>query len=490
MISSQQSTLFPYLDPEDSRLELKSCLGGILPNDIWKAVSAFTNTEGGRIVLGVSSDNRPVGLAPQEVDKLERDILSVCQNVFNYKIHPEIQVIGSVVVVSIPPAPSSARPVYSTRRGITIGAYVRVGASNIVVSDEIRNQFAIAARGGAELIEYAGYQYIDYLDLDLIQQYIDLINSKRNNIYQNLDTKEILMKLKAITSSGDITLFGLLAFGKDEATQEVSAPTVNIAVTHYPGDSKVLESDPLRTHLDNREFNGNVIEQFSKSFIFIKSKLPVSGSVDSSGKRRDYLVIPEVALREALANSIAHRDYSTHSSRIQVDIYSDRLEIINPGTSLVPIELLESAPSVSRNPLIMSFLKDYGYTEQRARGIRTIRQSLRSAGLLAPEFINIGSSFKATLYSSAFISQNDQIWLKQFSQFNLNEHQLTGLTHLKNSSGGLNNSEYRSLNNMNNVGDDKKTTNELGKLVKLGLIIPSKENKQRRYFINKNIVTL
>lgn len=485
MISRQQSSFFPHLEPEDFRLEMKSSQNGQLPDDLWKAVSAFANTEGGRIILGVSPEGEPVGLSAVHIDKLQRDLLALCQNTFNYPVLPDIQVIGSVVVATIPPSPAAVRPIYSTKRGVT-NAQVRVGSSNIQMTDELRNQFAVAARGGAELIEYSDQPYDECLDLNLVQEYIDLINKRRDDVYKHLSVEEVLIKLKATNRSGKVTLFGLLAFGREGLLQEVSAPTTNIAVTHYPGDTKVLDSDPARTHLDNREFNGNVIQQFTEAFTFIKSKLPISGSVDPNGQRRDYLVIPEVALREALANAIAHRDYSTHSSRIQVDIYSDRLEIINPGTSLVPIEDLESSPSVSRNPLVMSFLKDYGYTEQRARGIRTIRQSLRSAGLLEPEFANVGSSFKAILYSSAFISRSDQNWLRQFQQFKLNERQLTGLTHLKNAVGGLSNGEYCAINNMTNVGDDRRARNDLSKLVKFGLVVTSGQNKNRRYYINKD----
>lgn len=486
MVKSQQSQLFPHLDPEDSRLELKTCSNGNLPEDLWKTISAFANTEGGRIVLGAKPDGTPTNLSVTDVDKIEQNVLSLCQGSFNYPVLPDIQLVGTLVVVTIPPAPAAVRPIYSTKRGVTAGSYIRIGSSSTLMSDEVRNQFAIAARGGAELIEYPDFNYKECFDMALVAKYIDLINTSRNDIYKNSSTKEVLIKLKAISKTHTVTLFGLLSFGKDDILQDVSAPTTNIAVTHYPGDTKVLNDNPQKTHLDNREFNGNVITQFSESFAFIKSKLPISGSVDPSGQRRDYLVIPEVALREALANAIAHRDYSTYSSRIQVDIYSDRIEIINPGASLVPIDELESAPSVSRNPLLMSFLKDYGYTEQRARGIKTIRQSLRAAGLHEPEFSNSSTSFKAILYSSAFISSGDQAWLRQFKQFQLNEHQLTALAHLKNAGGGVNNSEYRDINNMNSVGDDRRAAYDLMALKKKGLVVASGQNRHRRYFIHSN----
>ncbi len=71
---SQQTPLFPYLDPEDQRLELKSCRNGALPDEIWKPISAFANTEGGQLILGVTPEQQPVGLSADHIDKLQRDI--------------------------------------------------------------------------------------------------------------------------------------------------------------------------------------------------------------------------------------------------------------------------------------------------------------------------------------------------------------------------------------------------------------------------------
>ncbi len=70
----------------------------------------------------------------------------------------------------------------------------------------------------------------------------------------------------------------------------------------------------------------------------------------------------------------------------------------------------------------MSFMKDMGYTEQRARGIKTIKKAIEQAGLLEPDFKNVNESFVATLYSSAFISGADHAWLNKFSIHSLSEH--------------------------------------------------------------------
>ena len=480
---NQQTSLFPYIDPEDTRLELKSCEHGILQDDIWKSISAFANSEGGQLILGVGPDQKPLNLSPPEIDKLQQDLISLCQGGFNYPITPDIQVLGSTVIAYIPTAPVAVRPIYSRSRGIPRGAYIRVGSANIQATSEVLTQFSIAATGGAELIEYSQLSYTDCFDFAIIDSYIQMVNSSRNNIYKGVSREDILCKMRAITQDKRPTLFGMLVFSKDNLLQETTAPTTNIAITQYATESKVDPVDPSITFIDDREFNGNVLRQFEDASLFIRSKLPIKGVIDESGKRREFLSIPEVAIREALANAITHRDYGTHASRIQIDIYSNRIEIINPGPSLVPIESIDNTSSVSRNPTLMSFLKDFHITEQRARGIRTIRDSLRTAGLPEPLFENLALAFRITLYNSAFMSSEDHRWLQQFKKFNLNERQLTILTHLKNNSGGISNSEYRLVNHMNSVGDDRRANYELSSMVELGIIIPSGARRNRRYFL-------
>lgn len=84
------------------------------------------------------------------------------------------------------------------------------------------------------------------------------------------------------------------------------------------GTSKVNPEDTEKVNLDDKEFNGNVVSQFEGAFKLILSKLPVRSRIDPHGKRREHLVIPKVAIREALANAIVHRDYTTYSSRIDI----------------------------------------------------------------------------------------------------------------------------------------------------------------------------
>ncbi|MCX6705503.1 MAG: hypothetical protein NTV24_00130, partial [Candidatus Woesebacteria bacterium] len=102
-------------------------------------------------------------------------------------------------------------------------------------------------------------------------------------------------------------------------------------------------------------------------------------------------------------------------------------------------------------------------------------------------FVHKYDWFVATIFSSAFIKDDDQIWLQQFQDQKLNQHQLKALVHVKHNPSGISNSEYRSLNNMTNVRDDIRAKKELVKLTKFGLFNKVGENRYRRYILNPKL---
>ncbi len=105
------------------------------------------------------------------------------------------------------------------------------------------------------------------------------------------------------------------------------------------------------------------------------------------------------------------------------------------------------------------------------------------AGLAEPIFEHRHDWFVATLHSSAIIQDSDQDWLKQFHKYGLNERQLRALVHLKHDPSGVSNSEYRQINNLNEVGDDRKANLDLVKLTKVGIVVAVGANRNRRYIL-------
>lgn len=459
-----------------------------IPANLWETISAFSNADGGTIILGAKDDGTRKGVDLKNIDKFQKDIISLCINGFNHKLYPSINVLkkDNIIEVYIPPSSASERPIYSESRGLPRGARVRIGSVNSQVDDEWIRRFALAASGGAELQMFDG-DYKKNFNFDLLNQYLNSVRSKRGNIYLNLDPEEILIKMRAINNELAMTLFGLLALSNEDTLQNLTAPTVNIAVTQYSGTEKVNPTDIAEVSLDDKKFFGNVVQQFEESLKFLLTKLPTKGKIEiKTGKRRDYLAVPEIAIREILANAIVHRDYSTYRSRIQIDIYKDRIEFVNPGCSLIPLEQIEKSHSETRNPLLMNFLRDLSITEQRGRGIPTIKASLKKAGLPYPKFEHRNDQFVAVIYSEAFIKDDDQIWLQQFLTFKLNERQHNALVHLRHSEEGINNSEYRDINNMLGVGDDLRARRELSALVNKKLTNTTGANRNRRYVLNND----
>ncbi len=209
----------------------------VLPSDLWETISAFSNMDGGMIHLGINGDGKRVGVNPNYLDKLQRDIVTLSSSGFNHKLYPEITVDpDNVVNVYIRPVPASLRPIYTPKRGMLKGGRVRIGSSNHQLDEEWIKRFAITARGGAELLEFPG-EHDKLFDKVMINKYLEVVKERRGNVYKNLTVQEVLFKLRAITPNG-VTMFGLLAFSNLYALQELTAPTVNIAVTHYVGTSK------------------------------------------------------------------------------------------------------------------------------------------------------------------------------------------------------------------------------------------------------------
>lgn len=475
------------IQPEQANTEYKTASKGRIPKDLWKTIVAFANTDGGKIYFGVEDDASAKGFSNKEVDRLQKEIASLCNSGdLSVKLYPEISVVeNNVVLTVIEPVQATRRPVYRLKNGVENGTYIRVGSTNQKADLDIIHRFMAAANGGAECNEY-DESCADVLDLPEIEAYISTLNHRNDNIYQRFSQDDILTKLRIIDKShSKVTLFGLLAFSKERALQEIVSPTMNIAVTKFSGINKVDESNLKLPYESDKEFNGSIANQFSSALSYIKSLIPTKSIIDDSGMRIDKLAIPEVAIREALANALAHRDYSTSSARIQVDIYQNRIEITNPGISLVPIERIDTDPSMTRNPLLMNYLKEIGIVEQKGRGIRTIICALKDDDLVAPKFENLaGKSFRATLYNTAIMTDEDKKFLAAIPNVaQLNKRQANAIIYAKYNDNGINNGEYREINDMRAVRDDKKANIELNKLVECGVFEAVGKGKGRRYLL-------
>lgn len=356
------------------------------------------------------------------------------------------------------------KPIYSKKVGPK-QIWIRQGSTNVRASDEEMRSLFAGAAGGGENQPINGTP-AELIDEDKVDEYISKTGL---NSIEIKDIKSKLYKIKAQNDQG-LTIFGLIAFGKADKIDE-KLNNVYIDFRVFPGASKVLPDNPEVIYSDRKEFHGDVKTQFSLAFEYIKTKLPIEAVLNSStGLRENRYILPEEAIREALANAIAHRDYLIQSSCINIDLFSDRIELSNPGESLVAIKDLEKASSKSRNPNLMEFLKVCNITDKTARGIPTIYQAARSRGLLDPKFENISGCFKATLFFSSPHTGGDRVWVENLSKkFRLKDTQKNALVYIKNT-GSISNKQYCEINHMNERNDDRRARRELSELVNNKLI--------------------
>jgi ATP-dependent DNA helicase RecG len=151
--------------------------------------------------------------------------------------------------------------------------------------------------------------------------------------------------------------------------------------------------------LDRRDFNEDLISNIDGAMNFLKRYIAVRYEMTGEPRRKEIPEVPYDALREAIINAVAHRDYFERGANIMVEVYDDRIEISNPGglpKGLIPAEF--GKKSVLRNPKIAGMLHRADYIEKMGTGIRKMQRLMSEAGLPPLEF-SFTSFFTVTFRS-------------------------------------------------------------------------------------------
>jgi ATP-dependent DNA helicase RecG len=134
--------------------------------------------------------------------------------------------------------------------------------------------------------------------------------------------------------------------------------------------------------LDRRDFNEDLISSIDRAMNFLKQYIPLRYEMTGEPRRKEIPEIPYEALREAIINAVAHRDYFEKGTNIMVEMFDDRIEITNFGgltKGLKPEDF--GKKSVLRNPNIANLLHRAGYIEKMGTGINKMKKLISKAGL-------------------------------------------------------------------------------------------------------------
>lgn len=369
--------------PEGKTLEFK--LDPSSPRGFLRTVTAFANTAGGAIVIGVADRTRDVRGINSPLD-LEERAANLISDSIQPRLLPDIEVIRyrdrHVLVVRV--YPSGSRPHFIKRAGLRNGTFVRVGSTNRQADAQLiaeMQRFAIGEAFDEWPIPEANSEALDFRAAS--ESFAPVRKLRR----RNLESLRLVTPYQGRTVP---TVGGMLLFGRDRLDR---FPDAWIQAGRFAGTDRA-------TILDHTRFDGYPVRAIEDAVSFVE-KHSLRGAVIGRVRRRDSWNLPPEAVREAIINSVVHADYSQRGGPIRVAIYDDRLEVENPG--LLPFGLtLEDLPlgvSKVRNRVLGRVFKELGLVEQWGSGAQRMIAACREAGLPAPVWEEIGFRLRVTLRS-------------------------------------------------------------------------------------------
>lgn len=366
---------------ENSGVEFKR--DDLRPEQLAKEIVALANVQGGSLLLGVEDDGTISGI---QRDDLETWVMDT---VFGHYVHPQIlpyyEVVAledgrKVAVISV--LSGTAKP-YVMRHNGREDIYVRVGSTSRLASRE--QQARLFESGGllhAEVLPVSGSSLAD-LDMERLGDYLTTFAGDTALPESPPEWETRLQGLGFMSprnlDAAVCTIAGLVLFGRSPRRILRQAGIRWMAFDGESKDYKATDDTVLdgplialwrQTPEGGRErLEPGILERLDdrmKPFVSMESDAIASGFA----REREWLY-PLEALREAILNSLVHRDW-TRATEVEVVAYSNRLEVTSPGAmqNSMTIEKMLAGQRSPRNPLIVEVMRDYGYVDARGMGVR------------------------------------------------------------------------------------------------------------------------
>ena len=383
---------------ENSGVEFKR--DDVRPEQLAKEVVALANFQGGRILLGVEDDGTISGIHRENLEHWVMD------TVFGRYVHPmilpfyeNVKVDDEHRVAIITITQGSTKP-YVVRNRDREEIYVRAGTtSRLATREQQARLFSLGGMLHAEMLPVSGSTLRD-LSQERLTDYLTTIVGDREIPPTDGAWGERLCGLGFMVERHDAppvcTIAGLVLFGhsprrllrqagirwmafagEDKSyraldDQVIDGPLIALWKEGSGGGREIAESGLIE----------NVVDAI-RPFVSEETE-----PLDDSMRRERHWHYPVDALREAIVNALAHRDW-TRYEEIEITCYIDRLEILSPGAmqNSMTVEKMIAGQRSPRNTLIVEVLRDYGYVDARGMGVRNkIIPLLREQNGMEPEF--------------------------------------------------------------------------------------------------------
>lgn len=371
--TSGQIDIWRNAATEIQRLEFKEAKTQFDNRKLYKYCVALANEGGGHLLLGIADKPpRPVvgTVAFNNPTEMAEKIFRAVG--FRVDIEEVMHPDGRVLVFHIP----------SRLRGTAYhldGAYLmRSGASLVPMSeDQLRRIFAEGAPDWLEQSSKEALSAQDIIELLDTQTFFELLGlpypTNRAEVLTRLSQERLIDEMArgySIRRLGAVLLAKRLTDFPDVSRK---APRVVV----YSGTSKV------KTKLDQPSGKGYAVG-FQGLVEFVMGQLPQNEVIENA-LRKEVKLVPEITIRELVANALIHQNFTQTGMSVMIEVYSDRVEISSPGEPLVPVERFIDGYQ-SRNERLADLMRRFAICEEKSSGIDKVIQAVEGYQLPAPDF--------------------------------------------------------------------------------------------------------
>ena len=435
---------------ETESLELKESLN----ETFYKTISAFANTKGGVILLGVNNQGNIVGI--ESSTKFLEDLTNRIVN--KLSLYPEIETINikdrRVIVVRVA---RSGYPVSYEGR-----YYERVGNTTREMSPKKLRALLL---GGKTWDSLTNEFPLEQIDTETIRRFVRLAVDKNRLTDVSLDEPpEVIMEKLELVVDEKLSNGAILLFGKNPQKH-----FINLCV-------RIGRFKTETTIIDDKWVKGNLFQQFDETLNILRQHIGVRYEIKGI-ERTDIWDYPIPALREAVLNALIHRDYFNIANFTTIKAYDDHIWFSNPGglpEGITVEQLKRPHQSYLRNPLIAKVFYLAGYVEQYGSGTVRMVEWMKEVGLPEPEYKEEPGGFSVYFYKDIYTEEN-------LRKMGLNERQIRAVMYVK-ERGKITNVEYKTNFNVSRA----TATRDLSNLVSKNILSVIGVGKRKiQYFLIK-----
>jgi predicted HTH transcriptional regulator len=365
------------------------------PDGIIKSIIAFANTAGGTLIVGVKDKTREV-IGVSNILHEEERLTNIIADCVAPLLMPDVEIHSwrdrELIIIRVPHA---AGPFYLKSEGPEKGVYVRFGSTNRRADQEMLSLLKLFATN------------LTYDELSVSRGKIDADLLRRAFSWVQKQPSDKNCEMLGIFSnrSGQLhpTIGGVLLFDSDRLAL---FPDSLIRCARFEGVTK-------EKIIDHVEIDLPITFAIDEIIRFIERNTRIEAKIGRL-HRENIAEYPPVIIREAVINAVLHADYSMKGCHIQIAIFDNRIEIINPGGFPFgqTLEKAKAGFSRLRNRVIGRVFRELNLIEQWGSGIQRMYVTCERQGIKLPEIIEFNNQFRLTLFSERVQKVLQSPWIE------------------------------------------------------------------------------